>query len=549
MNKIINEDKEKMLLESMIGAPVSRTAGVQIPIDSNLPIDFPQSTIHYELYRRHIELHIESQNYISLCRYLNKNLPKNEISQPCDRSFCKFAYVLNKEVKGWIDIEELGNAINELRNIVEPVLLSYCHQTAENMKLAKELAEYYKKQKEEQPFHINVIDELHANENAHTRILTRLLKYKTEGSNVILSSFLSLLPNFNESIDDINNSIVDFNQDFIDCLVECPGKFAVIVENKIHNAEDQNKQIERYVNTEISKGIPEDKIWAIYLTSDGRKTVEKRSLTEKAKKVLVNRFITMNYRNDILPWLKDSILPNCKLREDWLIAALKQYVDHLEGMFGMRSSQSELRKNMDKVIFSHLGVTKDMSISEKYSCLRDFTYQVEALQNILETSSSSLVKPVMEKLRNTTLEVLSKTCPDQDVDFFDGLANGFFQLFIQSWKNRAIHFEWIPFDKRRLMCGNDYYLVVHIEDKKLENYTNSLLEENQEIAEEGQNLGFSKIGNRTFYKKGISTIRSIADMTHNELVDFLKDMYSDIPPLISFINKHIIRNTRQSIEK
>lgn len=30
------------------------------------------------------------------------------------------------------------------------------------------------------PYHLNVIDELHINENAHSRILTKLLQYKSE---------------------------------------------------------------------------------------------------------------------------------------------------------------------------------------------------------------------------------------------------------------------------------------------------------------------------------------------------------------------------------
>lgn len=536
----MTEDKEKMLLESIIGSPVSRTAGVQIPIDTNLPFEFPQNTIHYELYKHHIELHIESSNYESLCHYLEQNLPNNQNSEKCKRGFCKFAYVLSREVKGWTDIIELGNAIIELRSVVEPVMLSYCNQVLEDTVLIKGLADYYEKEKNDSPFHINVIDELHANENAHSRILTKLLKYKTDGNHVILSSFLSLLPNFNESIDDINSSFVYFNQDNIDCLVKCPGKFAVIVENKIHNAADQDKQIERYVKTEIFRGIPNNKIWAIYLTNDGRKKVEERSLTKEVQSILSDRFITMDYRNHILPWLKDSVLPNCKLREDWLIAALKQYVDHLEGIFGIRSSQSELRKKMEKKIIDILGI-KNMSISNKYSQLREFTDKVESLRNILETTSSSMVKTVIEKLQDTTREVLSEIYPNQEFDFHDGIAGGYYQIFIKEW-NKAIHFEWIPLNNRQIMCSNIYYLVVHIEDKNLESMANNLLDNDDNVANIGEKIHFYKHGNRTFYKKELQTDRSIAEMTHNELVDFLKKIYTDVPELVNFIEEYILKN-------
>ncbi|MGN0033266.1 MAG: PD-(D/E)XK nuclease family protein [Candidatus Limimorpha sp.] len=533
-------DKEKILLESMIGAPVSRTACAQIPVDTNLPVEFQQSTIHYELYKHHVELHIESSNYSSLCNFLEQNLPKNDISGCCERSFCKFAYSLNREVKGWMDIEELGNAIIELRSIVEPVLLSYCNQIVENLELAKVLADYYESQKECLPFHINVIDELHANENAHSRILAKLLKYKTDGCRVILSSFLSLLEGFNESIRDINESSVYCNKDFIDCLVECPGKYAVIVENKIHNAEDQDKQIERYVNAEISKEIPKDKIWVIYLTSDGMKIVDNRSFTQETKAILGNRFVTLDYRNDILPWLRDSVLPNCKLREDWLISALKQYVDHLEGMFNLRSSQSELRLNMEKKISSSIGITKDLSPSEKYSRLRDFTRQVESIQNMLGTISSNMVKSVVNKFQNSTVDVLKELCPELDFDFYDGLSNGFYQIFFDK-KIHSVHFEWIPLDNRILMCGREkgYCMVLHIEDKKLVNIANSLLNDNIS-AEGGEDIVFNKIDNRTYYRKEILTDRPISEMTHSEMIEFLRKMYEDIPQLVSFLNNNLI---------
>ena len=54
-------NKEQLLLESIIGVAVSRSAGLQIPVDSNLPLKLPQ-LIHYELYKNHIELHVESSS-------------------------------------------------------------------------------------------------------------------------------------------------------------------------------------------------------------------------------------------------------------------------------------------------------------------------------------------------------------------------------------------------------------------------------------------------------------------------------------------------------
>ena len=532
------DNEYNILLECMVGASVSNAAGTQVAVDTRLPIKFPLSPIHYELYKNHVELHVESSSYTALCKFLDRQLPDNVISGKAERSFCKYAYILKRKIKGLSDIVELGNAFIELRNIIEPVLLSYCSQVADNFALAKELADYYSKEKERLPFHINVIDELHASENAHTRILTKLLKYRTDGKPIVLSSFLSLVSNFHEDKNLVDRASVSFNQDYIDCLIESPAQFAVIIENKIHGATDQDKQIERYVTTELSRGIPADKIWAIYLTSDGSKQVDACSLTAKAKNILQDRFITLNYRNDILPWLKNSILSNCKLKEDWLITALKQYTDHLEGIYGLRSSQSEIRKKMHKAVTEALNLSDGASISERYERLRDFASQIEALRNIIETSSSDLTDSVIYKLKKCTKEVFSELCPDNDIYFYNGISNGFFQVFITGW-NDNVHFEWIPLSYKRLMCGNSYTLVVHIEDKKIREALGNTFENDDATKAEGKGLGFHKIDSTTYYRKNITSTRSIAEMTHDELHKFLAEIYCDVPKLIQFIEQYI----------
>ena len=61
------------------------------------------------------------------------------------------------------------------------------------MNSAQALYFNYLELKKHQPYHINLIDELHANENAHTRILVKLLQYQKNGSSFVLDSFLRLI--------------------------------------------------------------------------------------------------------------------------------------------------------------------------------------------------------------------------------------------------------------------------------------------------------------------------------------------------------------------
>ncbi|HAT61863.1 MAG TPA: hypothetical protein DCS83_04840, partial [Prevotella sp.] len=61
------------------------------------------------------------------------------------------------------------------------------------LKIARELNELYVSKKEKLPYSINVINELHANENANSRILRGLLQYSHEGNYPIFQSFLELM--------------------------------------------------------------------------------------------------------------------------------------------------------------------------------------------------------------------------------------------------------------------------------------------------------------------------------------------------------------------
>ena len=56
--------------------------------------------------------------------------------------------------------------------------------------LADEYAKLAKKIKNEYPYHVNPIEELHANENANSRILCAMLRYQVDGEYKILKSFV-----------------------------------------------------------------------------------------------------------------------------------------------------------------------------------------------------------------------------------------------------------------------------------------------------------------------------------------------------------------------
>ena len=164
---------------------------------------------------------------------------------------------------------------------------------------AEELSKIREKERQKLPYNFNLIDELHANENAHTRILLKLLSYNISEEYVFLKSFITMMCEHNPDLafpsTQINKPRIDFNKENIDGLIEEPSKYAIIIENKINWATDQNLQLARYVDTVKRHGIPNRNIFVIYLTLDGSKKVSSNSLPNSLRDELKNgnRFIKL----------------------------------------------------------------------------------------------------------------------------------------------------------------------------------------------------------------------------------------------------------------
>ena len=174
-------------------------------------------------------------------------------------------------------------------------------------------------------------------------------------------------------------------QERIDVLIEEPRSFAIIIENKIKGATDQHEQLERYIESVKKHDVPFDNIYAIYLTDNGEKIAGECSLTEKSKKILnyndesdMGRFIPLNYRYDILPWLEKDVLPNCVPEEDLLISALKQYINHLKCMFGIIENEEQkilimerLKEELDINGEDIVALDKYLKTIEELECLKN----------------------------------------------------------------------------------------------------------------------------------------------------------------------------------
>ena len=288
------------------------------------------------------------------------------------------------------------------------------------------------------PFHFNVIDELHANENAHSRILQKLLLYKRKNEYPFLLSFLEkFLPDYDSIIE---SPLITYNQEYIDLLIEDQkSDFACIIENKIHWATDQSEQIARYIKTVINHG--KKNIFVIYLTSDGNKQVSDDSFTDEAKKILgykdensTGQFLSLNYREHVLPWLKEEVLNNCAYKDKKMITGIVQYIDHLEGIFNIR----EDKKKMNEALIDN--IRKNFNIVG--ATVNDYERFVEC-KNLLNEFQTEL-----DNLKQKMLQENPWNQPPEEKAVW--LANDFEKYFKENFEQIA------PFTAIGIYQGNTF---------------------------------------------------------------------------------------------
>lgn len=273
------------------------------------------------------------------------------------------------------------------------------------LKIARELYELYNSKKSELPYSMNIISELHANENANSRILRGLLQYSNNGDYSLLQSFVSMMQSkCCVDIDiKIQTPLFTNEESRIDLFIKERNKYAIIVENKIWDAVDQKKQIERYVEYAESCSIPRSKIYVIYLTGDGSKEITDYSLTDKAKRALRvtnkndGRFITMNFKDDIIPWLEEIITLDNVKPEPLLSSAIIQYTDYLRQEFGLRNEDKIIERQLEIVMMEKLQIN---SLSE----LLQTWEEVDKLNDILSNTANERIKTICESKICKSLE-------------------------------------------------------------------------------------------------------------------------------------------------
>ena len=178
-----------------------------------------------------------------------------------------------------------------------------------NNKIWEGLLNIYLDDQKIHPRAINVLDPSFSsmNENQHTSFLCSLLNYEYCGKRPFLESFINII-NDTVRFADIGKVRVTTQDHYIDSLIS-DDNMAIIIENKVCGAVDQNKQLETYIQDQEQRGIPLEHIYVVYLTLTGGSPATNSISKEKIVELGL-RYTERSY-NDILQWLQKDVLYAC----------------------------------------------------------------------------------------------------------------------------------------------------------------------------------------------------------------------------------------------
>lgn len=446
--------------------------------------------------------------------------------------------------------------------------------------LLERFTEFLRQQQDKVPFNFNVLDEQcgHIVENSHTNMLMKLLQYRSSRGYVFLEDFLSYL-DFDIRVDSAN--VVKFLREApsagmnkngrIDGLVYQKNNFVIIIENKVNGAANQKEQLKKYIegvcsnNNILDISLTDEqrynRVWVVFLTKDGAETPDKDSVKvmqtigicyatdNKEDELSGPRYAAVNYRDHILPWLKDNIQPCVMQKEQVLNTGLLQYIDFLEGLLGIRQSENNLMNECRKWLSEQLQLPNDIKdANHKLGELK--TFLTENRKNTLSRKndrqeellrSTNILLNLIEELNQQSLALFYEVTRRYFTERLEGalmkeccIHNIFNYYYIQirdtSWP-RSIHFEWYPLGLNKLYDKSEYQLCFHVESvqrvKEMFNDDNSLAElfRSQGFLKSGEDISGRR--NLTFVKQ-IQASKPIMRMTDSELDSFLNDAYKGI---------------------
>ena len=281
---------------------------------------------------------------------------------------------------------------------------------SENSSLLTDFSMIYEEESSKLPFRTNLLDSFNVNENAHSRLLISLLKYKPALCHFL--EFLKEKKKLNFDISLIDKPILTAEKWRIDGLIQEEGKYAFIIENKIHNAVEQNEQIGRYIYVCKQLGYKLNQIYILYLTRYAKNKPTIQTWGNYKKSDFEGRYVEIAYKEDIIVYLEKYLQTISESERETIVkSAVIQYIDYLKHFFNNREIFKEMEDKLQKFLVKKLGLTdnnvKNIDIiTTKISEIKELQKHLEAL---VEVTREKCFKDWENQLKNEFVDYNIKT--------------------------------------------------------------------------------------------------------------------------------------------
>lgn len=279
--------------------------------------------------------------------------------------------------------------LEEWRNILNVHIAGMNELLNESKNISKSY-DKSKKDKSEIGFNVfNITSDLYYRENFHSDIIKAILdpKEKHNQNTKFLYLFIDLLNKVNASTlileDNYKNVTVVREKSNIDILItDETTKRAIIIENKINNAVDMNRQLPRYFN-EVKQKYIVDAI--VYLTLDSSKRPDKHDWTK-------DELTAINNLLKIIPSFDRNDRPN--VYKDWLLPAIIESND-IDSTYLLRQYATLLK-------FLNTNYMDTVSLEKFYETLKekDNLKTSISIKNMLNDLPEYLAIRVEDKYKN-----------------------------------------------------------------------------------------------------------------------------------------------------
>lgn len=298
-----------------------------------------------------------------------------------------------------------------------------------NKEIQKIIADYQQISKEDLNLGLNIFtltSDFFYRENYHSDIIKAFLDPSGahNGGNLFLNLFIEMINKDSSGnkidIQNYEDSIVTREKGHIDILIRSKNKHCIIIENKMNNAVDMDRQLPRYYEAMQENGYKVDAI--VYLPLNNRKKPSKESwdMSDINEVSSLIKIIPAYADKDIClvnDWIEPSIIQSKNID---CISLLRQYSQLIKSLTPYNMTD-ELRNNLLKQL------TDNPELFEQTLTL------VEIIQELPETMATSL-RNKLEQDQKSKISVFPWRDKNTCVIEFKGVDTAITnQIYIFTW--------------------------------------------------------------------------------------------------------------------